>query len=81
KRLITANTSNTLTFSPALPLAPVSGDTFTIKGGWVKFYHSVTTSLSGSPIDASQRNARGDCWFGINAVTPTTMLVNRLVKQ
>jgi hypothetical protein len=80
KRVITSNTSNTLTFSPALAIAPVAGDTFTVKGGWVKFYHANTTSLSGVPVDASQRNARGDCWFGINAITPTALLMNRLVK-
>lgn len=80
KRVITSNTVDTLTFTPALAIAPLASDTFTVKGGWVKFYHANTTSLSGVPVDASQRNAKGDCWFGINAVTPTALLINRLVN-
>lgn len=80
KRRITACTTNSLTFSPALPVAPVAGDTFTIKGGWTKYFHAVTTSLSGIPYIADQRNARGDSWFGINSISPTTLLMNRLVK-
>lgn len=81
KRRITANTPTQVTVTPALSAAPASGNTLVIKGGFVKFFHAPTTSVSGVPIIADQPTANGDCWFGLDGLTPTAIWMSRLEQR
>ena len=76
---VVSNTATEITFTPALAGAPSSGDTFTIKGGFVKFWPTASTQ-SGVGIVAGQKSASGVNWFGVNAVDQTPAWVNRLVN-
>ena len=76
---VVSNTATEITFTPALAGAPSSGDTFTIKGGFVKFFAPASTQL-GVGVVAGQKSASGVNWFGINAIDQTTLWINRLVN-